>query len=147
MNLSVPTSSQLDYFSEISERTVESTMTFSQLVSYFNNNGLYSIEVDGQSVGYIAFRMVLEEAELDQIIIDEQYRNQKLGFRSLLLWHQELVSNSIKKVFLEVRLGNEPAVRLYRALNYQRIGIRKNYYRLKDQFHDALLMELNLSPN
>ncbi|WP_196161741.1 GNAT family N-acetyltransferase [Reinekea sp. G2M2-21] len=119
-------------------------MTFSQLVNYFNNNGLYSIELDGRSVGYIAFRKILEEAELDQIVIDEQYRNQKLGYRSLLLWHQQLVSNNVKKVFLEVRLGNDPAIRLYQALSYQRIGVRKNYYRVKDQFYDALLMELVL---
>ncbi len=144
MNLNVPTSSQLDYFSEISERTSESTMTFSQLVNYFNNNGLYSIEVDGRSIGYIAFRKVLEEAELDQIVIDEQYRNQKMGYRSLLLWHRQLVSNNVKKVFLEVRLGNDPAVRLYQTLHYQRIGVRKNYYRVRDQLYDALLMELIL---
>ena len=46
-------------------------------------------------------------------------------------------------ITLEVRMGNESAIRLYRKHGFVTEGIRKGYY--SDNGEDALIMWLNFS--
>jgi ribosomal-protein-alanine N-acetyltransferase len=41
-------------------------------------------------------------------------------------------------VFLEVRVDNEPAIRLYEAEGFEKVSVRKNYYRRVGK--DAVVM-------
>jgi ribosomal-protein-alanine N-acetyltransferase len=49
-----------------------------------------------------------------------------------------------KKIFLEVRVSNSPAIELYNKTGFKRVSIRKNYYRLPDGREDALVMSKRL---
>ena len=49
-----------------------------------------------------------------------------------------------KKIFLEVRVSNNPAIELYNKTGFKRVSIRKNYYRLPDGREDALVMSKRL---
>jgi len=49
-----------------------------------------------------------------------------------------------KKIFLEVRISNAIAIDLYKAAGFKEIGLRKNYYRLKEGREDAILMSKSL---
>ena len=46
------------------------------------------------------------------------------------------------RLFLEVRADNEAALRLYQGFGFERLGVRRNYYRGGG---DALNMRLRLS--
>jgi ribosomal-protein-alanine N-acetyltransferase len=45
-------------------------------------------------------------------------------------------------VFLEVRRGNRAAIRLYRSVGYEVVGVRQRYY--SDDGEDALVMKHTL---
>ncbi|KAL4423905.1 hypothetical protein ABPG75_001206 [Micractinium tetrahymenae] len=48
-----------------------------------------------------------------------------------------------KSALLEVRVSNEPALSLYRAMGFQHVGLRRKYYQ---DGEDAALMTLQLEP-
>ena len=50
-----------------------------------------------------------------------------------------------RKIFLEVNITNEAALKIYTNAGFKRIGIRKEYYKNSlNSFDDAILMELIL---
>ena len=44
----------------------------------------------------------------------------------------------IRKIFLEVSVENTPAINFYLKNGFKKIGIRKAYYKVKEQRKDAL---------
>jgi ribosomal-protein-alanine N-acetyltransferase len=47
-------------------------------------------------------------------------------------------------MFLEVRPSNTPALRLYAAMGFSEIAVRRNYYPAENGREDAILMGLPL---
>ena len=47
-------------------------------------------------------------------------------------------------MILEVRRFNYAAIFLYESLNFEQIGLRKNYYPTRDGREDAIVMEMSL---
>ncbi len=73
----------------------------------------------------------------DQFV--ENARKQGIGTRLLEDLLKKTKEQGVKKLFLEVRAGNEKAIALYNKMNFKEIGTRKDYY--QDPVEDALLME------
>ncbi|GAA0695852.1 ribosomal protein S18-alanine N-acetyltransferase [Marinobacterium maritimum] len=90
-------------------------------------------------LGYCLFSRVLDEAELLRIATSPAARQQ--GVAAALLQHAEtaLQQAGVEQLFLEVRLSNLPAQRLYRRTGWQQSGRRKDYYPLADGREDALI--------
>lgn len=101
------------------------------------------IEVDFKIIGYAICRLDLE-TELFNITI--QTKDQGKGYGRQMLEH--LINfarlRGSKRFLLEVRFSNEPAIKLYKRLNFKQTGIRKDYYELKNGSEDALVFELIL---
>ena len=91
---------------------------------------------DESLAGYIVAKNVLGEGELLNICILPEYRRN--GLATALFEASGL--NELDKVFLEVRVSNEPAKNMYKKLGFKEIGIRANYY--QDNSEDAKIMEL-----
>ncbi len=91
--------------------------------------------------GFILSRRAADEAEILSIVIDRRERG-KGQARALLIAHiQTLAALRVRRLFLEVEVGNEPAIRLYRGLDFEEVGRRKSYYRKADgRTADALIM-------
>ena len=92
----------------------------------------------GGIVAYCAFRVAADEIELLSLAVTPPWRRQGLG-----RWLGHLVFDlgarrGARKVFLEVRSGNEPARRLYASLGFQETGRRAAYY--KDPVEDAIVL-------
>jgi len=51
---------------------------------------------------------------------------------------------NIVNIFLEVRRSNFLAIRLYKKIGFNEIGVRNNYYQNKDGKEDAILMGMAL---
>lgn len=68
------------------------------------------------------------ETEIHTIGVHPDYQRQGIGRRLLagLLARADELSAA---VFLEVRTDNEPALALYEDTGFERLGLRRNYYR------------------
>ncbi len=93
-------------------------------------------------IGYLTSFWVLDEASLTNIFVESTRRRKGTG--TLLLKHlvEFVRERGVKRIFLEVREGNQEAIRLYQAMNFYVIGTRSGYY--ADNSDTALVMKLDL---
>jgi len=93
-------------------------------------------------IGYIIGRAVAGEAEILRLAVDAGHRRR--GVAQHLLDHAftELRRNGTTSCFLELRVGNTTARRLYEKNAFHSIGIRYNYYQSPDE--DAFVMTKSL---
>jgi ribosomal-protein-alanine N-acetyltransferase len=68
------------------------------------------------------------EAELLRIAVDPAHRGRGLGRRLLEACQSDLAAGGMADLFLEVRVSNAEAIRLYRACGWKPCGRRSNYY-------------------
>ncbi len=71
---------------------------------------------------------LLVGGDLDVVALASHPNYQRLGFASRLLEACRLHSN-IRRIFLEVDIENVGANILYKKFGFQKVGIRKKYYR------------------
>ena len=86
---------------------------------------------------------VLDEMEILTILVHPNSRGK--GKAVALLNHLILYAkeHAVQQIFLEVNVENHPAISLYEKMGFQKTGVRKNYYKMKDgAFKDALLYTL-----
>ncbi|MCX8022290.1 MAG: ribosomal protein S18-alanine N-acetyltransferase [Syntrophorhabdaceae bacterium] len=103
----------------------------------------FVIEIYDNPIGYIMLYDLKDEAHILNLAIHPDYR--KRGFATMLMNHviDYSLEYGIQDLFLEVRVSNIAARRLYEKLSFEVIGIRKGYYH--DTHEDALVMRLPLS--
>lgn len=97
---------------------------------------------DDGVIGYALFWHVVDEIHLLNIAVAPEHRGCGIGralMEDLLAYARE---KEAVKVLLEVRVGNVPAIALYDAFGFERLGLRKRYY---DDGEDALDMMLTLA--
>jgi ribosomal protein S18 acetylase RimI-like enzyme len=78
------------------------------------------------------------EAELLRIAVDPAHRGQGLARALLEACQRDLAAEGMHHLFLEVRVSNAAAIRLYGACGWRRAGRRPRYY---PDGEDALLFE------
>ncbi|HUH13932.1 MAG TPA: ribosomal protein S18-alanine N-acetyltransferase [Longimicrobiales bacterium] len=98
----------------------------------------------GRIAGYAVFWVVLDEAELGDIAVDEELRGAGIG--AMLLEHvaRRVAARGVRKLFLEVRVSNEGARRLYERHGFETTAVRRGYY--LEPVEDALVMARELEP-
>lgn len=70
-------------------------------------------------------------AGIETISVDNQYRGKGIGRRLLFASEEDMSTREIKKIRLEVSIGNSSAVKLYEKSGYRITNILKNYYYFK----------------
>jgi ribosomal-protein-alanine N-acetyltransferase len=95
-------------------------------------------------LGFAAFHRVLDEAELCNMAVDPEHRQQGVGRALLENARNRLLKLGAKRIFLEVRVSNTPALSLYYSLGFALHRLRKDYYR--DPPEDAYVLSLELFP-
>ena len=79
-------------------------------------------------LGYVGMTTVLDEGYISNVAVSPEARRRGIG-RALI---EELLrraeARDLSFVTLEVRESNSPAIALYSGFNFQRVGLRKNYY-------------------
>ena len=83
---------------------------------------------DGKIVGYINTTYVLDEMNLNRICVLPQYR--KMGAAGSLMegMFAHARQKGLAQIFLEVRLSNLEAQRVYRRFGFKVVGERKGFY-------------------
>jgi ribosomal-protein-alanine N-acetyltransferase len=106
-----------------------------------HQNGVFIVGFAGQElVGFAGQWIVVDEAHIITVAIDQAHRRQGFGQKliaDLLLRAKDLGATCAT---LEVRAGNEPAIKMYEKFGFTSTGKRKNYY--PDNKEDAVIMWL-----
>lgn len=89
--------------------------------------------------GFGCILTVANEGELVDIAVSPAYRGCGIGQMLMTALLTEAQSRSVEQIFLEVRLSNTPARKLYQKNGFVEIGMRKRYYR--DPVENAVLMQ------
>lgn len=82
--------------------------------------------------------MAADEGDITNVAVAKQCQNQGIGgmLTAELIHRTEEVG--VSRLFLEVRVSNQPAIHLYQKMGFEQNGKRKNYY--ESPVEDALLM-------
>jgi ribosomal-protein-alanine N-acetyltransferase len=86
--------------------------------------------VDGKIAGYGCFWFVADEGQLVNIGVVPEYRKRGIGALILEAGIKEAEKRSMRTMFLEVRVSNEEAQRLYGKYGFLNRGTRKGVYEL-----------------
>lgn len=116
---------------QFSDPNIKGDSPFRKYLGYYEKDKI---------LGYLIYDIIYDRAELVNIYVLENYRNNKIGTQLL----QQLINiakeNNCKNITLEVRKSNKYAILLYKKYNFKEVAIRKGYY----SGEDGILMELIL---
>ena len=102
-----------------------------------SNSYFITVKNDNEVMGFAGLKVILDEADIMNIVVKKSYRNNGIG--SILLKHLISYAKSLnlKTITLEVNEHNLSAIRLYSKFDFDHIGIRKKYYNGES---DAIIM-------
>ncbi len=98
------------------------------------------IEYDQQVVGFVIILIQVGEGHILNLCVHPHYQHQGFGEKLLKKVFQVAEQQKATIIYLEVRITNHRAIRLYKKLGFQLISSRKNYYTTSDGHkEDALI--------
>ncbi len=100
-------------------------------------------ELSGCVVGFICFRVVADEAEVLNLAVLPPARRQGVASRLLGEALRETAQQGARRVFLEVRDTNQPAMLFYARHGFRVASRRRGYY--SDPVADALVLVRDLA--
>ena len=103
------------------------------------------VKAKGYLVGYALVGSVLDEAELYQIALLPEFQGRGMAKKLLEQLCLQLTAASMRRLLLEVREQNLPAIRLYESFGFVQDGRRKGYYTSVSGVEDALLYSYDVS--
>ena len=110
-----------------------------------NHYDFYKAEYNNNLIGYIIAKISIHETHILNLTISEDYRHKGIATELLeMIFSKCYIVNSLN-IFLETRVNNTPAIKLYEKHNFRRISIRKNYYQTSDGKQDAIIFKKILS--
>lgn len=100
----------------------------------------YTALSDGEVIAYLLGRQIAPEGEIYRIATLPNHRRRGIAYRLLDYAVKCERGRGLESLFLEVREKNEAAISLYSSYGFQKIAIRKNYY--KNPTDNAIIMLL-----
>lgn len=98
---------------------------------------IYVYEKDGNIVGYLDLWITFEQAQIANIGVISDYRNQGIATQLMNYAVERCEEQQCENMTLEVRKSNDAAISLYQKYGFIKAGTRKNYY---EDGEDAYLM-------
>ena len=94
--------------------------------------------------GYVILMPLIDEMELLNITVAVSQQRKGLGREMLKEMLRISSTLEMKRMFLEVRISNLPAISLYESVGFCIIGKRCDYYQSQNGKEDALVMACEL---
>lgn len=135
----------LDGVMEVEKESFSTPWTERLFFDELNNpHTVYYVCVDqDEVVAYGGLWHVLDEGQITNIAVKKAYRRRGVGTMLLEKIIDYANEHEIKKLELEVRAGNTPAIKLYEKYGFYGVGLRKGYY--KNPAEDAILMDMDFA--
>ena len=121
----------IDSLFELEKKTFISPWTYSQFEYEIKDNifsKLLLIVNEDELIGYIDYWIIFDQAQINKICIEKEYRRQGLAKYLILQAFIEMKKNEVFSITLEVRVSNISAQKLYESLGFKKILIKNNYY-------------------
>lgn len=131
MNIKSFLSSHLTAVAEIEKACFPNDFwSYEMLLSSFNQDNFVGVvcEDGGIVVGYATANFCIDEADVLNVAVLDNYRRKGIGNSLISNLLNELKLKGVSKVFLEVRSKNVNAINLYFKNGFTKISVRKNYY-------------------
>ena len=127
----------IEFINNLGKDVIDNFSNKYNIINYLNNNN-YIILFNNNGIinGFLLIYKNIDYYELEIIVVDANYRNQKIGTNLLSYFEKEYLQQK-DTVYLEVAEDNLIAKKLYLDNGYKIINRRKKYY--KDT--DALIMK------
>lgn len=101
----------------------------------------YGLFNDDEIIGFCGGWYVADEYQINKVVIDKPHRDKKLGQIFMAYILQTYKMKGAKKAIAEVRISNEPAIKVYNKSGMEIEAQRQNYY--KNNGEDAYVMIRN----
>lgn len=102
-------------------------------------HGIFRVAIaDGKVVGFGGLWCVIDEAHVTTLAVDPAARRHGIAWKLMVELLQEAQKRGMTCSTLEVRAGNEAAIKVYERLGYTSTAVRKRYY--PDNREDAVVM-------
>ena len=137
------TKEDIDTVVKIENRCHLTPWTRKNFTDSHNAKNLFKVlKEGGDIIGYYISLFSVDECQLLNLTVKSDF--QKKGFGELMLKNlfNECKKENIINIFLEVRRSNLSAIRLYEKNGFNEIGVRNNYYQIRDGQEDGILMGL-----
>ena len=95
-------------------------------------------EEGGKIAGYVGSQSVMGWADMMNLAVAPAYRRCGVGEKLVTELIVRLKENDVTCLTLEVRVSNDPAIRLYQKLGFTEVGRRPGYYH--NPREDALIL-------
>lgn len=106
-----------------------------------NHNFIGVVAEEGEVVGYAGLTMAVDTADIENIAVYEPYRKSGLATKMLQELLAQAKARGVQRVFLEVRVSNATAMKMYLRCGFVGVYARLRYY--KDG-EDCLVMAKEL---
>jgi ribosomal-protein-alanine N-acetyltransferase len=140
MEITKATKEDLEQIIILEKENFISSWTREQYEYEFYQNEYSTILVakeQNQVIGYIAYWCIFEHADINKVLVIDQYKHQGLGTKLMLYAEDDIQKKGCNIISLEVRKSNFKAIGLYEKLDYIRIRTMDKYY---PDGEDALFM-------
>ncbi len=102
------------------------------------------VSVQDRVVGYGVMSVGAGEAHILNLCILQEFRCRGIGKSLLSYLLDRGAAAGMSEAFLEVRPTNTAAIRLYQALGFDQVGMRRGYYQAAGGREDAAVLKLPL---
>lgn len=117
------------------------TAAFEDVCSHSFCSGIL-LEENGEIVGYACVSVLFQTADLLNIAVQQSFRRRGIGQKLLDGVFALIKERGAQECFLEVRVSNQNAKRLYERNGFLPVNVRKGYY---PDGEDALVMRKEFS--
>ena len=127
---------------EMEEKYIECPWNENTLLESFGQDSYVFIKAEdnGNLIGYGSVQIVLDEGNINNIAVAENFRHKGVASGILNNIIARCKAKNVTVMFLEVNEHNVGAIALYTKFGFEKIGERKNYYKSGN----AIIMSLKL---
>lgn len=101
----------------------------------------FLVEEGQEAIAMLVYRVAFDQAEILTLAVLPTYRKQGIARILVADMLERCEKLGVEKLFLEVEVGNDAAIKLYENSGFQHINRRKLYYQQLDgSLTDALVM-------
>ncbi|HEY7887697.1 MAG TPA: ribosomal protein S18-alanine N-acetyltransferase [Steroidobacteraceae bacterium] len=102
------------------------------------------LALGSHTIGYGVMSVGAGEAHILNLCVADSHRCRGLGRRMLAYLLERGAAAGMSEAFLEVRPSNTGAIRLYQAVGFEQVGMRRGYYQAVGGREDAAVLRLAL---
>lgn len=136
--------SDIPEIADVEEKCIPGGWSEKGLLDWLKNENtvIFKAVLDDEIIGFANASWVLDEGELLNIAVVENYRNMGIAKELFNYLEKYLKDRKVEKIFLEVRKKNIPAINFYEKHGFIKNGLRKDYY--KNPADNGVLMMKNI---